>query len=106
MRERRWQLLPHGEEMGVVMQSGWVWDDKSKTLVWLAPGSPAAVQAGCSCPVTDNEHGRGYHFVPGQNAPTFVVFADCKLHGLWLAADEEPYTDDDLSAHMDAQEPR
>src|ERR1017187_7325166 len=34
----------------------------------LAPGSQSALDAGCSCPVIDNEHGRGYHYVPGKEA--------------------------------------
>ncbi len=40
----------------------------------LAPGSDAALDAGCRCPVLDNEHGRG--MAPG----VFVMNEDCPLH--------------------------
>ena len=37
------------------------------------PGSDAALDLGCTCPVLDNGHGRG----PGP----FWMAADCPLHG-------------------------
>lgn len=41
------------------------------------PGSDAARERGCTCPVTDNCHGRGYRSVQG----CYVIHADCSLHG-------------------------
>lgn len=42
-----------------------------------APGSEAAIDAGCTCPIFDNAHGRGYF---GQ-AGIYVINASCPLHG-------------------------
>ena len=44
------------------------------------PGSPAALSAGCLCPVLDNEHGAGFPY-PGGKGPAFWVNAACPLHG-------------------------
>lgn len=43
------------------------------------PGSPAAIKAGCTCPVLDNGHGRGV----GGNGEEhgWWITADCPLHG-------------------------
>lgn len=41
------------------------------------PGSDAAIAAGCTCPVYDNAHGRGYMGMAGVYAYT----AGCPLHG-------------------------
>lgn len=41
------------------------------------PGSPAAVKAGCLCPVIDNGHGKGAGWGKGK----FWINADCPLHG-------------------------
>ena len=46
----------------------------------FTPGSDAALDAGCTCPVMDNGHGRG----AWTNAEGDAVFwhnADCPLHG-------------------------
>lgn len=52
------------------------------------PGSDAAIAKGCTCPVMDNGHGRGYMGVPG----IFVYSGDCPLHRLkpqdWTEQDE------------------
>lgn len=40
------------------------------------PGSPEAVAAGCTCPVIDNGHGRGYM---GQRG-VYVMDGDCPMH--------------------------
>lgn len=47
------------------------------------PGSPKAVDAGCTCPVLDNAHGRGTWgtFNAPQKDKLFCVCADCPLHG-------------------------
>lgn len=52
-----------------------------------APGSQAAISQGCTCPVIDNHHGRGY----GANWPKYgwIIFEDCPLHGNEGKADEE-----------------
>ena len=41
------------------------------------PGSPAAIEIGCTCPRIDNEHGRGYMGIP----TVFVYSEDCPIHG-------------------------
>ena len=52
------------------------------------PGSPEAVKLGCTCPVMDNGHGKGYMGVPG----IYVYSGDCPLHRLkpqeWTTEDE------------------
>lgn len=40
------------------------------------PGSDEAVARGCTCPVIDNAHGRGFRGSPWQ----FVMVAGCPLH--------------------------
>ena len=40
------------------------------------PGSDEAIKQGCTCPVMDNEHGRGYMGIKG----TYVWVMDCPLH--------------------------
>lgn len=37
------------------------------------PGSDAAIRQGCTCPVLDNDHGRG--------SGPFWMSIDCQLHG-------------------------
>lgn len=44
------------------------------------PGSFIAHKYGCTCPMTDNEYGRGYHYMSGH--PTFVVSKVCPVHKL------------------------
>lgn len=52
------------------------------------PGSDAAIQQGCTCPIMDNAHGRGYMGVPG----IYVYSGACPLHALkpqeWTPQDE------------------
>jgi len=40
------------------------------------PGSRAAIEAGCICPVIDNAHGRGYRDVEG----IYIYTCGCPLH--------------------------
>ena len=40
------------------------------------PGSEEAIEAGCICPVLDNEHGRGYMGDPNA----FVYTKGCPVH--------------------------
>lgn len=41
-----------------------------------SPGSPAARDLGCRCPVLDNAHGAGYMGQPG----VFVFNCGCPVH--------------------------
>ena len=47
------------------------------------PGSDAALDQGCVCPVLDNSHGMGYlGGIKDKDGETiYVVRADCDLHG-------------------------
>lgn len=45
------------------------------------PGSDAALDAGCLCPVLDNSHGYGYM---GQKG-VFCINSACPMHGLKTA---------------------
>lgn len=40
------------------------------------PGSKEAIELGCTCPVMDNHHGRGYQGVEG----IYIYNGDCNLH--------------------------
>ena len=42
------------------------------------PGSEEAIEAGCICPVLDNEHGKGYMGLSG----VFVYTQGCPVHCL------------------------
>jgi hypothetical protein len=42
------------------------------------PGSPRAVEAGCTCPVEDNANGEGIETRDGR---VFVFRVDCPIHG-------------------------
>lgn len=46
----------------------------------FAPGSETAVKNGCTCPVLDNNHGRGA-YLSKENDPVFWYNKDCPLHG-------------------------
>lgn len=53
------------------------------------PGSNAAIEQGCECPVLDNGHGRG---VLWQGERKFWINASCPLHGIesgWKDAPEQ-----------------
>lgn len=50
------------------------------------PGSQAAVELGCVCPILDNAHGMGYMGVPGA----FVYDGNCPVHVTVSVADSEP----------------
>ena len=48
------------------------------------PGSPQAIEQGCTCAVMDNHYGRGYSGPFGSSTPEnpiFVITANCPLHG-------------------------
>lgn len=40
------------------------------------PGSRAAIELGCTCPMMDNHYGRGYHGIAGE----FVYTFGCPIH--------------------------
>lgn len=49
----------------------------------MNPGSREAINAGCTCPVLDNGHGRGYMGGvndPETGSPIFVYSVACPLH--------------------------
>lgn len=64
-----------------------------------APGSDAALDAGCTCPVVDNHYGRGYYMI-SVNSRHFVVNFDCPLHG----ASADPLPDLHMRPRTDAAE--
>lgn len=41
------------------------------------PGSPQAVECGCTCSIIDNNRGNGYMNIPGL----FLLDKDCPVHG-------------------------
>ena len=45
------------------------------------PGSPEAVQRGCSCPEAENNFGRG-RFKNGMIEPEFATDSECPVHGI------------------------
>lgn len=45
----------------------------------LKPGSPDAVNAGCKCPVYDNNHGEGV-FYKGERQ--HWINGECPVHGI------------------------
>ena len=49
----------------------------------MNPGSDEAIAAGCTCPVMDNGHGRGYFggVTDEQGQTVFVIVVDCPVHG-------------------------
>ena len=49
------------------------------------PGSDAAIDEGCICPILDNGHGKGYMGIEG----TYVIAEGCPLH-VPPKADGEP----------------
>ena len=44
------------------------------------PGSPEAVEKGCTCPIIDNHHGEGF---PCDGKQAFWIDATCPLHGIY-----------------------
>lgn len=55
-----------------------------ETIINFHPGSPAAVERGCSCPVLDNSHGQGIfggEVKDVEGHPLFWINAKCPLHG-------------------------
>ena len=44
-----------------------------------SPGSKEAQKKGCTCPVMDNHHGKGFPY-PGVDTPAFWINGNCPLH--------------------------
>ena len=57
----------------------------------MNPGSDEAIASGCTCPVMDNGHGRGYlgGVTDEQGQTVFVIRLDCPLHGKKAEEDEK-----------------
>lgn len=51
------------------------------------PGSPEAVERGCTCPVIDNHYGEG---TPHRDGPRFWINWKCDLHAALCFSDREP----------------
>lgn len=54
------------------------------------PGSDDAIKIGCSCPVIDNCHGRGYMgggLLDESGNTVFVINCDCPVH---FCGDDDP----------------
>jgi len=58
----------------------------------MTPGSPAAVAAGCKCPVMDNAHGRGAWGSEGPKA-IFYITEGCPLHHVKVEVTEQRQED-------------
>lgn len=54
---------------------------RSDTLRHYPPGSQAAGETGCQCPVIGNGYGLGMFRNRETGEPVFVIVADCPLHG-------------------------
>ena len=64
-------------------------DSTVTTALPPPPGSDAAVALGCTCPVLDNAHGRGYMGRAGM----YVFSLGCPLH----CADTSQLTDGEVT---------
>lgn len=56
------------------------------------PGTDEAINAGCNCPVLDNNHGKGMTLKnpeTGELSTAYWVNADCVLHGVKDTTPEE-----------------
>ena len=56
------------------------------------PGSQAAIDLGCTCPILDNHYGRGAGIVDGL--VVFVYTQGCKLHDIEYHSGGEPRIDE------------
>lgn len=61
------------------------------------PGSAEAIALLCTCPVMDNQYGRGYRYIASAKTRLYVIMADCPLHGHPDAVDEETQGKDALT---------
>ena len=44
------------------------------------PGSPEAIEQGCTCPVFDNRKGRGCWLTDKDGKPLYYINEKCPLH--------------------------
>jgi hypothetical protein len=51
----------------------------------LAPGSAAAIAAGCNCPIYDNAHGKGW-----LCSGLYIMRDDCPIHGYKNGEQSQP----------------
>lgn len=59
------------------------------------PGSKSAIRKGCTCPVEDNNFGKGVNNL--DNEPMFWMNQDCPLHGNDQDTDE---VEDELDRYL------
>ena len=59
----------------------------------MNPGSKEAIAAGCTCPVIDNGHGRGYYGQPN----VFVYNLGCPIHLAAFPRADAPTYDTDVT---------
>ena len=52
--------------------------ERGKRIISHPPGSDKAVDAGCICPILDNNHGEGVGYDGRQQ---YWMTANCPLHG-------------------------
>jgi hypothetical protein len=52
-------------------------EEKVSQATFLAPGSGAAIAAGCQCPILDNAHGAGY-----LGLGMYIIAEGCPIHPL------------------------
>jgi hypothetical protein len=51
----------------------------------VAPGSAAAIAAGCNCPIYDNAHGKGW-----LCSGLYIMRDDCPIHGYKNGEQSQP----------------
>lgn len=61
-------------------------------MIVPSPGSDAAVEQGCTCPVMDNHYGKGVPYIDG---PVYWINAHCVLH----AGPHAEWEEDDDELH-------
>lgn len=62
-------------------------DTRDKSKFEPLPGSPEAIEKGCTCPRGENNHGRGY--LGDGEKYGYVMMGNCPLHGCDVPGPEE-----------------
>ena len=65
------------------------------------PGSPEAIEQGCTCPVFDNCKGRGCGLTDKDGNPLYYINEKCQLHGAKEGEKEFPAHSDELDSDAD-----
>jgi hypothetical protein len=65
------------------------------------PGSDAALDLGCICPIMDNNHGK---FLPWQGG--YIVVQGCPVHDATAHAAESPSAPEPLLSYPDGPAPK